>query len=171
MENYMALLERRSIRKYTSEPVGEQTLHEILRAGMYAPSAVNSQPWEFLVVTGRADLDRLSTYSIHWGMLREATAAIIVLANLHGYRSTHQNFFIQDCAACTQNMLIAAQGQGLGSVWLGLYPKEDIIPKVRAQFGIPEDIIPFSVVSLGVPNESRHPHTSFKEEKVHVGRY
>ena len=171
MGTYSALLERRSIRKYKDQSIDSQTIREILRAGMYAPSAVNSQPWEFLVITDRTELKKLSTYSEHWGMLQQAGAAIIVLANLSGYRSTHQDFFIQDCAACTQNMLIAAQGLGLGAVWLGLYPKLDIIPKVHLQFDIPDDIIPFSIISLGIPDEQKHPHTSFKEEKIHTGRY
>lgn len=171
MQSYQALLDRRSVRQYQNKAIPDDILKEILRAGMYAPSAMNSQPWEFIVVRDPAALSALSRLAPYWKMLPQAGAAIVVVANLTDYRSSHRDFFIQDCAACTQNMLIAAQGLGLGGVWLGLHPKEELKKEVASLLHIPGEIIPFSIISLGYPAEFPHPHTSYKEEKVFFESY
>ncbi len=165
------ILNRRSVREYTSEEITEAQLHSLLRAGMYAPSAMNSQPWEFIVVRSRALLTSLSEVVSYWHMLKNAPLAIVVVANLSAYRSSNREFFVQDCAASTQNILNAAEGLGLGSVWLGLYGIQDRMDQVRALLGIPPEIIPFSVIPIGHPAVHPAPHTSFYQQKVHLDRY
>jgi len=171
MDGLQTILGRRSIRKYQQKPIQEEVLRNILMAGMCAPSAHNSQPWEFIVVRDRVILESLSGCSQYWGMLKEADAAVITLANTENYHGSTQDFFIQDCAAATENMLLAAHAQGLGGVYLGLYGREDRMKMVRSALNIPQEILPFSAIALGYPAEEKHPHTTFKENKVHYERY
>ena len=165
------ILERRSCRSYTDQPVSDEILQTLLRAGMVAPSAKNSQPWEFLVLRDEKLKAAVSAVGTHWGMLKDAPLGILVLANLKDYKATHTDFFVQDCSAATQNILLAAQAVGLGGVWLGLYPNEERILEMRKLCGIPEDIIPVTLVSIGYPAQTPHPHTTFHAEKVHYDRY
>jgi nitroreductase len=165
------ILERRSCRQYTGQPVSDEVLRTLLQAGMNAPSAKNSQPWEFLVLRDETLKAAVSAAGTYWGMLKDAPLGIVVLANLEGYRSSHAGFFIQDCSAATENILLAAQAMGLGGVWLGLYPNEERVAAVRSICGIPESIIPVTLTSIGYPAQMPHPHTTFHEEKVHYDRY
>lgn len=165
------ILERRSCRSYTDRQVSDETVHTLLCAGMAAPSANNSRPWEFLVLRDEPLKAAVSAAGQYWSMLKDAPIGIVVLANLDGYRSSHQDYFIQDCSAATQNILLASQAMGLGGVWLGLYPNEERVAAVRRLCGIPEDIIPVTLTSIGYPAQMPHPHTTFYEGKVHYDRY
>jgi nitroreductase len=171
MDGLNTILERRSCRVYQDKPVGEDVIHNLLKAGMYAPSAMNSQPWEFLVMQDAEKKEAASEIAPYWSMLKKAPLGILVLANTNGYRSKTTEFFVQDCASSTTCILLAAYAQGLGGVYLGLYPHEDRIRKLREIYNIPEHIIPFSIVSLGYPDCTSHPHTTFHEHKVHRDEY
>lgn len=171
MDGIKAILDRRSIRAYTDEQVPDVVIENLLKAGMYAPSAMNSQPWEFLVIREPEKKKQASKLGRYWGMLEGAPLGIIVMANLNGYKASTSEFFIQDCSAATENILLAAHAQGLGAVWLGLYPKQDRMQGLREMFGIPEDIIPFSLISIGHPAETKRPHASYHEDKVHFDKY
>jgi len=170
MEGLETILTRRSVRKYQQRPIEKDKIEMILRAGMYAPSAHNSQPWEFIVVRDREILKSLSSVQ-YWNMLKDADTAIVTLANTKNYMGSDAHFFIQDCAAATENMLLAAHALGLGGVWLGLYGRGEKMKTVRDVLNIPEEIYPFGIISLGYPAEEKHPHTSFKEDKVHYEKY
>ena len=165
------IFERRSIRSYTGERVSDGDMKTILMAGMAAPSAMNSQPWEFLVVRDRDMLGRLSKVQPYWTMLDKADAAVIVLGNIRAYKSKTKDFFIQDCSAATENMLLAATALGLGAVWLGLYPKAEPQAALRQLLQIPEDIVPFSVIALGHPKEQKARHEIYDESRVHLEQY
>jgi len=165
------VLERRSCRQYTAQPVSDEALHTLLMAGMVAPSAKNSQPWEFIVLRDEALKAAVSLVGPHWGMLKDAPLGIMVLANLEGYRAPQTEYFVQDCSAATENILVAAHAMGLGAVWLGLYPDEERVKGVRQLCGIPEDIVPVTLMAIGHPAQMPHPHTTFKDDKVHYDRY
>lgn len=171
MSGYEALLARRSIRKFKSEPVPEDVVQRILTAGMVAPSAHNFQPWEFIVVRCRDKLAELSRVCKYWRFLDEAGLAVVVLANLSSRIPDLEGFFPQDCGACTENLLIAATGEGLGSCWLGCYPVRENMDGVRKALGVPGSVIPFSLVALGVSDSNRRPRTTFLAEKVHFDKY
>ncbi|KXK64321.1 nitroreductase family protein [Christensenella minuta] len=171
MEQLSCVLGRRSVRKYTDEPVSKEHEDLLLSAGFSAPSARNARPWEFIVVRDKARLEKLSTVRQHWPMLKNAGLAIVVCANLRGYQGSNKDFFVQDCAAATQNILIAAEGLGLGAVWLGCYPTEEGPEGGRRILEIPGDIIPFSVISVGHPAEHAKPHPQIVAERVHYDRY
>lgn len=171
MDGLKPILERRSYRVYSDKAVPDDVLENMLRAGMYAPSAMNSQPWEFLVMKDGEKKRAVSKLVPYWSMLDKAPLGILVMANRNGYRASTKEFFIQDCSAATENILLAAQAQGLGGVWLGLYPKEEPMKKIREIYGIPEHIIPFSLMSIGYPDKELHPHTTYHADKVHVDGY
>lgn len=160
------ILERRSIRKYTGLPITKDQVHQLLEAAMAAPSAGNEQPWHFIVLQDRLNMTDIIKYHPYALMLNEAAAAIIVCADEKLVK--YEGYWIQDCAAATQNLLLMAQTLGLGSVWLGVYPKEDRIKGLRKLFKLPDNIIPFSIVSIGHPGEVKEPVNRFNEERVHL---
>ena len=171
MDVLKAIMERRSCRVYQDRPVSEETIQALLKAGMVAPSAMNSQPWEFLVMQDPEKKAATSALVTYWSMLKKAPLGILIMANLNGYRASHTEFFAQDCALCAGNILLAAHAMGLGGVYLGLYPKHDVMKKVRAIYDIPEHIIPFAILSIGYPERLMPPHKTFPQHKVHRDVY
>ena len=171
MEALEAILSRRSYRVYEDREVPEDVIENLLRAGMYAPSAVNSQPWEFLVMKDPAKKEAVSDLVSYWSMLKKAPVGILVMADLIGYRAQTKEFFVQDCAAASVSILLAAQAQGLGGVWLGTYPKQDVMEKIREIYAIPEHIMPFSILSIGYPSKPLRAHTLYHKHKVHQDEY
>jgi nitroreductase len=160
-----AILKRRSIRRYRSGTVDKSRIKKLLIAGMYAPSARNQQPWHFLVIEDRAALERIREVHPYASMLSGAALAVLVcgdekLENIEGYRAI-------DCAAATQNILLAAHSLGLGAVWLGVYPREKRQADIREIFSLPAHIHPFSLVSLGHPAEVKPVPDRVREERIH----
>ena len=158
---------RRSIRKYTEEPVSEADIKALLEAAMAAPSASNRKPWYYVVVTEREMLDRLAEIHPHGKMLFQATLCIAVC----GGPTDSERFWVQDCSAATENLLLAAAALGLGAVWLGVYPREDRVAAVQRVLGIPEAIAPLNLISIGHPAEEKEPRTQYDEARVHRERW
>ncbi len=165
MDVLEAIFTRRSIRKYTDKPVGEDPVQTLLRAGMQAPSAHNAQPWDFIVLTDRKILKCIQSFHPYSKMLKKAALAILVCGNTALENSSA--YVNQDCAAATQNILLAAHGLGLGAVWLGIYPREERVAGMRQLLKIPEAIIPVSLISLGYPEEAKEKTDRFRPERVH----
>ena len=158
---------RRSIRKYTAEPVSEANIKTLLEAAMAAPSASNRKPWRFVVVTKRQTLDGLAEVHPHGKMLFEAPLCISVCGDL----TTFERFWVQDCSAATENLLLAATALGLGAVWLGVYPREDRVAAVRQVLGLPEAVTPLNLISIGHPAEEKKPRTQYDDARVHRERW
>ena len=169
MDAMDAILSRRSIRRYTSQPVPDNLIKELLEAAMSAPSAGNEQPWHYVVITDRAILDEIPKYHPYSSMVREAPVAILVCCDLHLDR--YDGLWAQDCSAATENVLIAAQAKGLGAVWLGVYPREDRITGLRKLFDIPEHAIPFSLIPIGYPAEHKPRANRYNASRVHHNRW
>lgn len=160
------IFERRSIRKYQNAPVPYDLAEQVIKAGMAAPSAGNEQPWEFVVVDDREILEGITKVHPHARMLFEAPAAIIVCSNMSLLRYD-DGLWVQDCSAATENMLLEAAHLGLGAVWLGVYPMEERVKGIQALLQIPENIIPFSVISLGYPAENPPPADRYDPKRIH----
>lgn len=163
------IFERRSIRKYTSEDVSDELITELLKAAMSAPSAGNQQPWDFIIVKDRTVLNEIPKVHQYAQMLKEAPVAIIVCGALD--REKHKGYWMQDCAAAIENILIEAQFLGLGAVWLGVYPREDRVTGLINLLGIPENVIPLAVISIGHPAESKEASQRYDEKKIHVNKW
>jgi len=158
---------RRSIRKYTDKPVSEEAIETLLKAAMAAPSASNRKPWQFIVVTKRETLDSLAEAHRHGKMLFQAPLCIAVCGDL----TEMERYWVQDCSAATENMLLAATALGLGAVWLGVYPRDERIEAVRPILALPDHITPLNLVSIGHPAEEKPSRTQYDETRVHWERW
>lgn len=165
MDAIQAVLSRRSIRRYTSQPVPQEVIEDLLKAAMSAPSAGNEQPWHFVVISDGKILNEIPKFHPYSSMLSEASAAILVCGDLR--EEKYKGFWIQDCSAATQNILIAACAKGLGAVWLGIYPIEERIKGMRKLLGIPEHIVPLSLISIGYPAEKKPPANRYNISRIH----
>ncbi len=154
---------RRSIREYTQEPVSDENIEMLLKAAMAAPSASNRKPWQFIVVTRRETLDALAENHPHGKMLFEAPLCISVCGDL----TEMERYWVQDCSAATENLLLAATALGLGAVWLGVYPRDERVAAVRPILNLPDHITPLNVVSIGHPAEEKPSRTQYDEARVH----
>jgi nitroreductase len=159
-----AIYRRRSIRKYSAEQVSEEALTAIIRAGMNAPSAGNQQPWYFIIIDRRPLLEEITRIHPYAQMLHEAPAAILVCGDLD--RERHTGYWVQDCSAAVENMLLEIVDLGLGGVWLGVYPRDDRVSGLRRLLGIPERIVPFALVAVGHPAEKKNPKDEFHQERI-----
>jgi len=164
-----AIFKRRSIRRYTEEDISDFMVKKILEAGMNAPSAGNEQPWHFIVVREKSNLKEISKCSSYSWMLKDATVGIIVCGDLS--LAKHGEFWIQDCSAATENMLIEIAELGLGGVWLGVYPVEERVKYLRKYFNLPDHIVPFSIISIGYPAQEIKEVNRYREERVHYEKW
>ncbi|MBO3804054.1 MAG: nitroreductase family protein [Candidatus Brockarchaeota archaeon] len=169
MDALEAILSRRSIRRYGRREVPDEVVEKLLAAAMSAPSAGNEQPWHFVVIKDRELLDAIPRFHPYSQMLKEAPLAVLVCGD--PALEKHAGFWVQDCSAATQNLLIAAHALGLGGVWLGVYPLEERVKGIRNLLKIPERIIPFALVSLGYPEEKKPPANRYDSSRVHINAW
>ena len=164
------IMTRTSIRKYTDQPVSKTDIETLLRAGMAAPTAVNRQPWHFVAVTDKAKLKELS--GGRGGMLEQCALAIVVCGNMEKtMQGKGQEFWIQDCSAATENILLAANALGLGAVWTGGYPMEERVASISKALKLPETIIPLCTIVIGHPAESPTPKDKWKPENISYNEF
>jgi len=169
MDAMEAILSRRSIRRFTKQAIPPHLIEDLLKAGMSAPSAGNEQPWQFVVIDERKILDEITTFHPYADMLRAAPLAILVCGDLK--LEVHKGFWVQDCSAATQNILIAAHAKGLGAVWLAFHPREERCEGIKNLLDIPEHIIPLALVAIGFPGEKKPLAERYSNAKVHHNRW
>ncbi|NLI12648.1 nitroreductase family protein [Pelotomaculum propionicicum] len=162
-----AIILRRSVRDYLDKAIPDDLITELLEAGMCAPSAGNERPWHFVVLTERSLMEGITKFHPHSKMLKHAPAAIIVCADLNRNKYPGVDYWVQDCAAATENILIAAQAKGLGACWLGMYPREERVEGLRRLLKTPQHIVPFSGIALGYPASAKNPGPRYDETRVH----
>jgi nitroreductase len=168
MDAMQAILTRRSIRRYTADPVSDELVTELLKAATSAPTATN-EAWDFVVIRDREVFNAVQSFHPHAQMLKKAQVAILVCGD--PTRETLKGRWPLDCAAATENMLIAANALGLGACWVGIYPVEERMQGMRNLLGIPEHIMPVSMISVGHPAEAKSPPERFRPERIHYGRW
>ncbi len=169
MDAIEAIRTRRSIRRYSGEPVPDDVLAEILQAAMSAPSAGNQQPWHFVIVTDRAVREKIPTFHPYAQMVPDAPVAIVVCGDLR--LESYKGYWVQDCSAATQNILLAAHAKGLGAVWVGVYPKEERVRQLQRLLGLPAQVIPLALIPLGMPAERVPPANRFDAARIHRNRW
>ena len=164
------IFRRRSIRKYTTRPVEPEKLDLLLQAGMAAPSAMNCKPWEFVVVTDPQKLAGFRKRLIFGD--RNAPAAIVVCGNPRlSANPAARLFWVQDCSAATENILVAAAGLGLGTVWVGVHPVAEFVRVVRDVAGLPKHVTPLNLIYVGYPAEEKPARTQYDASRVHRETY
>lgn len=170
MDAIETIYKRRSIRNYLDKKVERDTLITLLKAAASAPTAANCQPWEFIVID---DSDKLSEIRDKLIFARyNAPAAIVVCGNMKlVFKGPSKGMWVQDCSAAAENILLAAESMGLGTVWIGIYPVPSNIKPLRAILNIPDHVIPLNIVYVGYPAEEKQARTRFNEKRVYWQEY
>ena len=163
------ILARRSIRRYSEHAVSRQDLDLLLQAAMSAPSAGNQQPWHFIVLRDRIQLDAIPDIHPYAGMAREAPLAIVVCGDPSLER--YPGYWVQDCSAAVENLLLAAHALGLGAVWCGIHPDQGRVAAFQRLLNIPATIIPLALVPVGHPGERKPPADRYNSERVRFDRW
>jgi nitroreductase len=169
LDAIQAILGRRSIRKFTGEIISEKDTKLLLEAAMAAPSACNQQPWHFVVARDKETFRKIMEAQPYTQMLKDASLAIIVCADPE--LQTCPGFWVQDCSAATENLLLATHALGYGATWCGLYPNDEVVWKIREILGIPKQVYPLGVIAVGVPGEEKPPANRYKQERVHAEKW
>ena len=163
MEKLGYILDRRSIRRFKDQNIDRDTVKQLVTAAMYAPSAVNRQPWHFVVIDQRQMLNKIMGIHPHAGMLQTASHGIVVCGD---EQLQHDDgYWVVDCGAATQNLLLAAHTLGLGACWVGLHPREGRKASISSLLNLPSHVKPFALVALGYPNEIKP-----RPERFHSGK-
>ena len=163
---------RKSVRSYRTEAVSDEKLQMLVRAGMAAPTAVDKRPWEFVVVTDRAVLKQLADALPYAKMAERAAAAIVVGGDVRRqWGGMESDYWIMDCSAATQNILLAAESMGLGAVWTAVYPEDSRVRAVRQILGIPPHVVPLNVIPVGVPSGREKPKDKYDPKQIHWNKW
>jgi nitroreductase len=166
-----AIYKRRSIRKYTGQAVPGEDMEELLRAAMSAPSAGNEQPWHFVVIDDRGLLDQVPRIHPYAQALKSAPVAILVCGDPDLEARRGWGYWMLDCAAATENLLLAVAAKGLGAVWLGIYPDKERVEGMSRLLDLPPNIVPFALVPVGYPAEQKPREDRYRKERVHYNRW
>jgi nitroreductase len=165
MNTIEAICSRRSVRKYNNQTIPNELILEIITAAMFAPSAFNEQPWQFIIINDKNLLNKIPLFSPHAHMCKNSTVSILICCDKTLEKTS--DFWIQDCSAATQNLLLAAHDKGIGSVWSGVYPREPIMEGFKKLLNLPQELIPFSFIILGYPEEKIEPQDRLKKDRIH----
>lgn len=165
MESKEVMLKRRSVREYTSKKVSDEQIKSMLEAAMAAPTAMNSQPWEFYVVSDENKVQELK--DVHEYYDYNSSLIIVVCANKDNFIKAYPDFFIQDCSSAITNMLNEATNLGLGTVWCGVYPLEDRMQDIAKVLELKDHILPFALIHVGYPSKEPVSRTQYNESKIH----
>jgi nitroreductase len=158
---------RRSIRVFAPGDVGESEITRLLQAAMAAPSAVAKDPWRFVVVRKKETLSAIAAALPNGAMLTTAPLGIIVCGDLNAAHDRQLGYLLQDCSAAIENLLLCAHALGLGACWLGVYPREDRVRKLKELLTLPPSVIPVAGIAIGRPGEEKEPRTRFNRDYVH----
>ena len=159
---------RKSVRSYKKEMVGKDQLDLLVKAAMAAPTAVDRRPWEFLIITEQTLLQKLNEVLPYAKMVTQAGSAIIILGDTEKqFGGPASHFWIMDCSAATENLLLAAESMGLGAVWTAIYPDEERVSKVRELLQIPKRYIPLNLIPVGIPTGEDKPKDKYNPDQIH----
>ena len=170
MELYEGLITRRSVRKYTGGKISEDAINKIITAGMYAPSARDTRPWHFIVIDDKTLFDKIMAFHPYASMLSQASHAIVVCGDEN--LQNGPGYYVMDCSAATENILLAAHALGFGAVWVGIHPKPDRIEALSMLLELPSHVKPVAVISLGIPAESNETVCQrYEQKKIRYNRW
>lgn len=169
METIQTIINRRSIRKYKSLKIEEGKINSLIKAAMYAPSAMNLQPWHFIVINSENVIAETVKSVPHAEMIKQSHNAILVCGDSSVEKN--ESWLIQNCSAAVQNILLAAYDLGLGSCWIAVHGMNDVVKNLQKQFKLPVGIIPIALIALGYPDEDVKTEERFNTEKIHFNNW
>lgn len=165
------IMTRTSVREYTDKQVPDSIVETLLKAAMAAPTAMNKQPWQFVVVTDKAVREAIAQAD-QYIRAKEAPLVIVACGDLAKEEEGEgRDFWIQDVSAATENILLAAHAQGLGAVWCGIHPIKAREKAIADILGLPKDIVPLSAVCIGYPAHEHQPKDKWNPKAVHYDKY
>ena len=163
------ILSRRSIRKYQNAEIPQNEINILLKSAMQAPSAVNKQPWHFIVIKDKSIFKKIAEIHRSASFIDTASHAILICGDEQ--LEHDKGYSILDCSAATQNILLAANTLGIGACWIGIHPREKRKEAFHQLFGLPEHVQPISLVSLGYPAEEKEMAERFNSERIHYNNW
>lgn len=161
--------ERRSIRSFKDKDVSDEKIFDLLEAAMLAPSAGNEQPWHFIILNDKEIINKIPEIHPYSKMITQVNKAILVCADINNTK--YEGFWVQDCAAATENILIKAVDLDLGAVWLGIYPDEERVAKFKSLFELPGNIIPISLIPVGYPDENQETPDRLDKNRIRRNKW
>jgi nitroreductase len=164
MDTIEALFTRRTVRHFTGEPVSEEDIQMLIKAGMQAPSAGNARPWHFIILNERSLLDQIPTFHTSSAFLTQTPAGILVCAD---DQIAKPGRWLLDCSAAAENILLAAHASGLGACWVGIEPVAERIEGFCRLLGLPESIHPVCLVAVGHPENIPGRVDRYQPERIH----
>ncbi len=168
------IMTRASVRSYTGEQIDDSIVNKILRAGMAAPTAANKQPWQFIVVNEQNLKDSITAAFEYTKMVENCSFAVVVCGNMNKILKEDMpdgGFWVEDCSAASENMLIAAHALGVGGVWCGIYPLKDREARLRSILNLPDNLTPLNVMAFGYPAQPVAPKDKWVPAKIHYNAY
>ncbi len=169
---YKAIMTRTSVRSYSDKAVSDEAVDSLLRAAMAAPTAMNLRPWQFVVIRDRSILDSIASNCRNISMAKEAQLAIAVCGDLDiAAKDAGREYWIQDCSAATENLLVAANAMGLGAVWCGIYPMTDRVEFISNLLNLPSNYIPLNIIPIGYPSAATTPKDKYDANRIHTDRF
>ncbi len=163
------IYDRRSVRKYLEKSVNPDLVDEVLRAGMFAPSASNKQPWHFIVFNEKDKIQEIRELHPYTSALKTAPVCIMVCGDTE--KEMAEGFYIADCSAATENMLLAAKALGLDTCWIGIYPWEEITNEFSKHLNLPENVVPFCFIALGYAEQKLERPRRYDSAKIHYNKW
>ena len=158
---------KKSVRKYSDKKVEQEKIDIILKCAMAAPSAMNKQPWELVIVNDKEILEQVASIVPNASYCRTCQLAMIVCGN----RSISEKFWLQDCCAVTENILLAVESLKLGAVWCAVFPDDNKVQQIQKLFKLPEDVIPLNVIPIGYPLSKENPKDKYSSKKIHLNKW
>jgi nitroreductase len=166
------IFSRKSVRTYTDAGIPKHQLTLLAKAGMAAPTACGKKPWDFVVITDKEYLKKLADALPFAKMAEKAAAAIVVTGDLNRQcNGKDASYWMLDCSAASENILLAAESMGLGAVWTAVFPESDRIASVRKILGIPEGVVPLNLICMGVPKGEDEPKDKFDPKLIHTDKW
>lgn len=170
-ETLKTIYNRKTVRNFTEAPIKSETLHELVKAGMAAPTAINCQPWEFIIINDKVTMNKFSSSLQFSKMLDYASAAIVVCTNPEKANGKQMDYAIIDATLASENILLAAESLGLGGAWVALYPKQIAVDYIRKELDIPEHIIPLNIIPLGHPTGRDYVKDKYNPAVIHYEKW
>lgn len=169
METKDVISTRRSVRRFSNRSVDESLVDKILHAAMQAPSAHNEQPWHFLVIDDRTILNRIPTIHPYADMCLQAPLVIVPCVDPNLQKA--EGFWVQGMAAAVQNILLTVRDLGLGAVWVGVYPNDAMVVRMKELLKLPQHIVPFNIIPIGYTDVEQGFDDRYQEERVHYNAW